>query len=108
MKKIPVTLAFSVLCALIGLSLSACQKAGSPRSEKAGAAKGTISVNIVKSPFGTLPDGSPVEIYTLTNKNGFKARIMTYGATLVSLESARPQRRLGRLRPGIRYRSTAT
>jgi aldose 1-epimerase len=86
MKKIPMTLAFSVLCALIGLSLSACQKAGSPRSEKAGAAKGTISVNIVKSPFGTLPDGSSVELYTLTNKNGLKARLMTYGATLVSLE----------------------
>jgi aldose 1-epimerase len=86
MKKTPMTLAFSVLCALIGLSLSACQKAGSPRSEKAGAAKGTISVNIEKSPFGTLPDGAPVELYTLTNKNGLKARLMTYGATLVSLE----------------------
>jgi aldose 1-epimerase len=34
--------------------------------------------------FGTL-DGQAVEIYTLTNALGHEARIMTYGATLVSL-----------------------
>jgi aldose 1-epimerase len=43
-------------------------------------------MNIKKDGFGMLLDGTPVDIFTLTNKNGLKARIMTYGATLVSLE----------------------
>lgn len=40
---------------------------------------------MTRQDFGKLPDGTPVEIYTLTNKNGAEARIMTYGATVVSL-----------------------
>lgn len=35
--------------------------------------------------FGRLPDGAAVDIYTLLNANGIEARVMTYGATLVSL-----------------------
>jgi len=35
--------------------------------------------------FGRLADGTAVDIYTLTNKSGIEARIMTYGANLVSL-----------------------
>jgi aldose 1-epimerase len=37
-------------------------------------------------PFGTAADGRAVELYTLSNPNGVRARIATYGATLVSLE----------------------
>src|SRR5450432_3540730 len=37
-------------------------------------------------PFGSTKDGQPVEIYTLTNAKGIEARIMTYGAILVSLK----------------------
>lgn len=36
--------------------------------------------------FGKAADGRPVELYTLRNPNGLRARIATYGATLVSLE----------------------
>lgn len=39
-----------------------------------------------KDHFGRLADGTPVEIYTLTNAHKLRARIMTYGAILVSLE----------------------
>ena len=36
--------------------------------------------------FGHLADGAAVDIYTLTNRSsGIEARVMTYGATLVSL-----------------------
>ena len=38
-------------------------------------------------PFGTLPDGRTVEVYTLTNKRGLKLRAMTYGAIVLSLET---------------------
>lgn len=43
-------------------------------------------MKIVKSAFGTLPDGSAVDLYTLTNKDGLKVQLMTYGAILVSLD----------------------
>ncbi len=43
-------------------------------------------MGIVKESFGTTPDGEAVDIYTLTNANGLRARIMTYGAIIVSLE----------------------
>lgn len=44
--------------------------------------------SITKEAFGATAGGTPVEIYTLVNAKGTKARIMTYGATLVSLEVA--------------------
>ena len=37
--------------------------------------------------FGKTKDGEPVEIFTLTNSQGLKARVMTWGATLVSLHT---------------------
>jgi len=40
-----------------------------------------------KEHFGRLADGTAVEIFTLTNAHGLRARIMTYGAILVSLEA---------------------
>ncbi len=43
-------------------------------------------MNISKAFYGTTPDGREVDIYTLTNTNGLKARITNYGAILVSLE----------------------
>ncbi len=36
--------------------------------------------------FGKMPDGREVRIFTLTNKNGLKARVTEYGAILVSME----------------------
>ncbi len=48
--------------------------------------EGRIRMDIQKQPFGKLADGSEVEIYALTNSHGLRAKIMTYGATLVSLE----------------------
>ena len=41
--------------------------------------------NIQQEKFGTLPDGSPVERYTLTNKNGVVAKVIEYGAILTEL-----------------------
>ena len=43
-------------------------------------------MEIKRDVFGRLPDGSPVDIYTLKNEAGLEARIMTYGAILVSLK----------------------
>ena len=36
-------------------------------------------------PFGKMPDGTPVEVYTLSNAHGMEVRITTYGGAVVSL-----------------------
>lgn len=43
-----------------------------------------MSVN--QESFGKTPDGQQVDLYTLTNSNGLRARITNFGAILVSLE----------------------
>ena len=35
--------------------------------------------------FGTMPDGQEIYLFTLKNENGMKAKIINYGATVVSL-----------------------
>ena len=44
-----------------------------------------LEAKVTKSAFGSMPDGTKVEIYTL-EEGALKARVMTYGARLVSLE----------------------
>lgn len=41
--------------------------------------------NVQKQAWGKLPDGTAVDLYTLSNANGMKAAIMTYGGAVVSL-----------------------
>jgi len=68
---------------------SACKKSSPPGESGPAApesAKGAASMNILRGPFGTLPDGTAVEAFLLTNARGLKAKLMTYGATLVSFE----------------------
>ena len=51
----------------------------------AGAIAGTANgATARREPFGTLPDGTPIESVVLTGTNGVSARIMTLGATLQS------------------------
>jgi aldose 1-epimerase len=41
--------------------------------------------NVQKQVYGKMPDGTPIELYTLSNAHGMRAGIMTYGGTIVSL-----------------------
>jgi len=43
-------------------------------------------MNVEVKPFGEIPEGQKVDLYTLTNSGGLKAEIMTYGAIVVSLQ----------------------
>ena len=42
-------------------------------------------MSVEKTIFGTTPEGKEVELYTIKNKNGMSAEIITYGAILKSL-----------------------
>src|SRR5258708_2467977 len=50
-----------------------------------GAGDAAVKRGVTKKMFGKLKDGQVVTQYTLTNKNGAVAKIMTYGATLTEL-----------------------
>ncbi|MEV6347469.1 aldose epimerase family protein [Actinoplanes sp. NPDC051851] len=41
--------------------------------------------SIDSSPFGTAPDGTPIEKWTLTNRNGLSVSILSWGATVQSV-----------------------
>jgi aldose 1-epimerase len=75
---------FAVLVPSLGFGASACKRevAGpaGPNAEKGGP-----MTQVKREIFGRLPDGTAVDIYTLTNRSGVEARVMAYGATLVSL-----------------------
>lgn len=45
------------------------------------------SVELRVEPFGRLPDGRDVECYTLRNARGVRVRVMTLGATLLTVEA---------------------
>lgn len=42
---------------------------------------------VSSKPFGKLPDGAQVELYTLANRHGTEVRIMTYGGTITGLRT---------------------
>jgi aldose 1-epimerase len=71
MKSQLMSFAFSALLTSAGMAVFAAGNAG----------KHTVD----RTEFGRLPDGTLIERYTLTNKNGLIARIMTFGATLTEL-----------------------
>jgi aldose 1-epimerase len=62
--------------ALLGALTLACLTQASAQKE-------TSKVN--KQAYGNMPDGTAVELYTLTNAKGMQAGIITYGGTVVSL-----------------------
>jgi len=63
------------------------------RSAKDSTAKDTTpaasasAAGVTRASFGAAPDGTPVDVYTLVNAHGIRARILTYGGIVQSLET---------------------
>ena len=72
-------LAFAVIAAAI-----ACGGSGAP--EKPAALPAEKKANVTSAPFGELPNGSALTIYTLTNPGGMEVRTIPYGAIIVSVK----------------------
>ncbi len=83
------TKTFSYLTLGLLVLLASCRQGSSNDSTTAESASNNenrMKPTITEAPFGTTPRGEAVTVYTLTNGNGLRARIMNYGATLISLE----------------------
>ncbi|HLZ54324.1 MAG TPA: aldose epimerase family protein [Verrucomicrobiae bacterium] len=76
MKKILLSTAM-MLAGLGVVCLTGCTSV----SKSGSTSKGTVT----EAPFGAMPDGTPVQIYTLRNSKGAEARIMTYGGIVEKL-----------------------
>ena len=63
------------------VTLSGCDKSTSEKDKKE-----NLDMTMKKESFGRTPEGKEVTIFTLVNANGLKAKIIDYGAILVSLE----------------------
>ena len=66
------------------LVLASCQAPA--RRQPGAAAAGGGAITVAQSPYGTLPDGRPVHLYTLQNGRGMRVQLTDYGATTVSVE----------------------
>ena len=64
---------------ILSLALTVTPAAAKPKTHHGG------GLSISKESFGTLPDSTPVDRYTLRNANGMTVRILTYGGIIQSL-----------------------
>lgn len=87
------------LCCVASLCIACASERSIPRSEhgpsmRTPEALMQKSPTVSSSPFGALPDGTKVELYTLSNRHGTEARIMTYGGVITALRTRDRQGRL--------------
>ena len=76
--------------ALLGALALACFTQACANKEKMEA-----QPQVKTQPYGKMPDGTPVDLYTLTNVNGMQAGIITYGGAVVMLTAPDRAGKLG-------------
>ena len=87
------TLACLTACLTVWLlGATACDtnsKKETPANQPAATAKkeSLPQPTMTKAPFGKLPNGTAVDLYTLANSKGFEARITNYGGIVVSIKA---------------------
>src|SRR5262245_26011461 len=75
------------MCA--GVVVAAFWALGAPQGEAGPGAKGgaKVKAGIQKQAFGKTDDGTPVELYVLTNGRGMTAKVITYGGIITELHA---------------------
>ena len=61
-----------------------------------------MATPIQRTDYGTMPDGTAVEQYTLTNANGLTCRVITFGASITELHVPDRTGRMGDVVLGLR------
>ena len=82
MREQPYRWAFPVLVAALVAAHSGCVGLASDSASPPTAA---IRAAVTRAPFGTLPDGTVIDEFTLTNAAGDSARVITYGGIVTSV-----------------------
>lgn len=72
-----------VFCCLFLASCGAKKEEANTASEDSVATESLV----VREPFGEMPDGKNVTLYTLKNKNGLTMGVINYGGIIVSLKA---------------------
>ena len=72
----------------------ACAPAEAPGPAPAASGPSAPSTSVTRGPFGALPDGTAIEVFTLSNASGVEVRAITYGGIIVSLKVPDRQGRL--------------
>ena len=80
MRDLLMTICRFCLCVLLVASMSFPRTLGQPSQRSTG------TLDMRQESFGRTPDGHEVTIYELTNANGLRAKVIDYGAILVSLD----------------------
>src|SRR5687767_12881142 len=73
----------AMLAGMIGLGMTSCGTKKEPAVQEE---VKSISEKVTSRPFGALPDGQAVTLFTLKNSQGVEMSVMNYGGIIVSLK----------------------
>ena len=72
-------------CLLLASVLAGCAKEPPPAPKPPPTPEEKSKNTISKAPFGTLPDGTAVDLFTMVNANGMEVRATNYGGIITAL-----------------------
>jgi aldose 1-epimerase len=81
-----VRILINLVLAATSIIMFGCKEKGPTSAQGRAGGKEAKSMSVHKESFGQAPDGGQVDQYTLANAKGLRARMINYGAILVSLE----------------------
>jgi len=80
MKRACVIPPRATVAAVLLLSQLSCMSRDNTRG-------GPARATVVRAPFGVLPSGDSVHLFTLTNRHGLEIRVIDYGGLVISLKT---------------------
>ena len=85
-KQLPKRLLMTITLVALAVAFAACGQQPQSTTNTGKTEKESMKPSVKKDSFGKLADGTPVDSYTLTNKNGVEVKITNYGATITSIK----------------------
>ncbi|MEO6723857.1 MAG: aldose epimerase family protein, partial [Blastocatellia bacterium] len=85
-KQLPKQLIATLSLFSLAAAFASCGQQPQPANQASKTEKDGMKPSVKKDSFGKLADGTPVDSYTLTNKNGVEVKITNYGATVTSIK----------------------